>query len=159
MTAIVNHGRRRTDWSLPSGTRTNTRRSYYGVRVVRESTACTGATLAREQVLDRAEHEALALEHVLAGERGRHDADRVVAATAGDLDLRVGQLADDRGANSFLDGTHEVGRMIGHGSRYHRTAYDGGMSEGPKTGERTIQVAITGEEQVGADRPEPPATL
>ena len=29
------------------------------------------------------------------------------------------------------------------------------MSEGPKSGERTIQVAITGEEQVGADRPEP----
>ena len=29
------------------------------------------------------------------------------------------------------------------------------MSEGPKSGERTIQVAVTGEEQVGADRPEP----
>ena len=55
--------------------------------------------LACEQVLDRAEHEALALEHVLAGERGRHHADRVVAATTCDLDLRIGKLADDRSAD------------------------------------------------------------
>ena len=70
--------------------------------------------LAREQVLDRAEHEALALEQVLAGERRRDDADRVVAATAGYLDLGVGQLRGDRGPDCFLDRTHEVGRMIAH---------------------------------------------
>ena len=33
------------------------------------------------------------------------------------------------------------------------------MSEGPKSGERTIQVAVTGEESQGADRPEAIDTL
>src|SRR3569623_473877 len=41
-TLIVNPGSRRTDWSLPRGTRRNIESAYYGVRVVSESTACTG---------------------------------------------------------------------------------------------------------------------
>ena len=70
--------------------------------------------LSREQVLDRSEHEPLVLEHRLAGEDRRDDADRVVAAAAGDGDLGIGDFRDNRGPDRIFDGTNEVGGVFAH---------------------------------------------